>query len=353
MDLFSVLAAGLRLRASDIHLSVGAPPLARVNGQIVEIPGFTVLDAETCKRLVYSGLMEQQRARFEQDLELDCALSLPNVARFRMNVMVQRSAVEAVLRAVPPHIPNADMLGLGPTEMGFADLPRGLVLVTGPTGCGKTTTLACLIDYINLKYRKHVITVEDPIEFTYSRKNSLIRQREVGPDTRSFHEALRHALRQDPDVLLVGEMRDLESISLALTAAETGHLCFATLHTQDAAQTIDRVIDVFPEHQQPQVRLQLANTLKGVISQVLLPRKDGRGRIAAREVMVVNSAVSNLIREGKTHMIPNVVETGGGLGMQTLDRSLAELLRQGLIEPEDALAKAQDPRRFGLNGGAS
>ncbi len=346
MDLVDILKAALASGASDAHLAIGSPPLARVHGEVVELAPFERLTPETSKRMIYAVLREAQKAQFERDLELDCSIQFTGVGRFRMNVLEQNAGVEAVLRAIPAQIPSAESLGLPTIAMELADLPRGLVLVTGPTGSGKTTTLARMIEHINQRYRKHILTIEDPIEFVYQRKKSVIRQREVGPHTRSFQEALRHALRQDPDVILVGEMRDFETISLALTAAETGHLCLGTLHTQDTSQTVDRIIDVFPAEQQQQVRVQLASTLKGVIAQILLPRADGKGRVAAREIMFVTPAISNLIREGKTHMIANTIETSGMQGMVTMDRSLEELVRSRKVELEDARSKSTRPDRF-------
>ncbi len=346
MELFEILKAGVEMGASDIHLTIGSPPLARVMGQIRELRGFEELTPETTQTLIYSILTEERQARFEARLELDCSINLTDMARFRVNVLRQQGAVEAVFRIIPAHIPSPEFLGLGPAIMGLADLPRGLVLVTGPTGCGKSTTLACMIEHINRTHNRHIITVEDPVEFVYSRKQSVIRQREVGADTHSFQDALRTAMRQDPDVILVGELRDLETVSLALTAAETGHLCLATLHTVDAAQTVDRIVDIFPPQQQQQVRVQLAGCLKGVVSQILLQRKDGAGQIAARELMVVNSAVSNMIREGKTHMLNGVIETGARHGMYSMDRSIEELTRRGLVGSRDALAKAHNPQRL-------
>ncbi|MDE2039480.1 MAG: type IV pilus twitching motility protein PilT [Elusimicrobia bacterium] len=341
-----ILSAALELKASDVHLSAGQPPLARVDGGLLELSGWPSLTEEDCKSLVYSLLREEQRARLEAELELDCSLTISGIGRFRANVFFQRGRVEAALRAVPAVIPTPETLGLGPATMGLSDLPRGLVLVTGPAGAGKTTTLACMVERINASASKHILTIEDPIEFLYPRRRALIRQREVGSDTRSFQEALRRALREDPDVILVGEMRDAETIALALTAAETGHLCLSTLHTVDSAQSIDRIIDVFPERQQAQVRGQLAAVLKGVLAQMLLPRRGGAGRIAARELLLVNSAVANLIREGKTHMLRQTIETSGALGMFTLDRSLAALVQRGAVTMEDALARAQDPDRL-------
>lgn len=346
MDIISILTAAVGLGASDIHLAAGSPPLCRLGGEVAELPGFPELSGDLCKALIYSILAEDQRAAFEADCDLDCSVQIGGLSRFRVNVLMQHSGVEAVIRVIAPDIPSPEYLGLGPAVMSLASLPRGLVLVTGSTGSGKSTTLACMIEHINQNFKKHIVTIEDPIEFLYKRKRSLIRQREVGPHTKSFGAALRHAMRQDPDVIMVGELRDLETIALALTAAETGHLCFATLHTADATQSIDRIIDVFPHEQQQQVRVQLAQCLKAVVSQSLLPLAAGNGRVAARELLIVNAAVSTLIRDSKTHMIPSVIETGGKSGMHTLDKSLEDLVRRGLVRVEDAAACAHHPAKF-------
>jgi len=350
MEMIEILTLAVQQKASDIHLAIGKPPMVRVKGEMTPLGSYPMLTPDECKRLVYSILQDAQKSRFEEEMELDCSIHIANVARFRVNCFVQKYGVEAVLRVIPSQIPKPEDIGLTPEIIKFADLPRGLVLVTGPTGSGKSTTLACLLDLINQKYRHHILTIEDPIEFVYDHKSSVIRQREVGMHTRSFNHALKYALRQDPDVILVGEMRDLETISAALTMAETGHLVFATLHTQDAAQTVDRIIDVFPQHQQQQVRVQLSTTLKGVVSQILLPRKDGAGRVAIREVMVVTPAIANLIREGKTHQIYTAIETGSKFGMINLDRALLDNLKRGTITLEDALSKAQNQQfiRSGL-----
>jgi twitching motility protein PilT len=303
MEMIDILRAAVKQGASDVHLLIGRPPMTRLNGEVQELAEFPPLSAEDSKRIVYSILYEEQKQRFEEELELDCSFAISGLARFRVNVLLQMNGIECVIRVISSRIPMPDEIHLTNAVLEFANLPRGLVLVTGATGAGKSTTLACLIELINQARRQHVLTIEDPIEFVYEPKRCIIRQREVGASTRSFQEALKHALRQDPDVLLIGEMRDMETISLALTAAETGHLCFATLHTTDAAQTVDRIIDVFPPHQQQQVRVQLSTVLKGVVCQTLLPTADGTGRVAAREIMVVTPAIANLIREGKTHMV--------------------------------------------------
>jgi len=343
IEMLDILKAAVENRASDIHIVIGKPPILRVKGELIPIKGSAELSAEDSKRLIYSILYDDQKQVFEEKLELDCSFSVPNLARFRVNVLLEKDGVEAVLRVISSSIPTPEELRFPPAIVQLADLPRGLVLVTGPTGCGKSTTLACLLNIVNQKRQEHILTIEDPIEFVYEPKNCIVRQREVGSQTHSFAEALKHALRQDPDVILVGEMRDLETIALAITAAETGHLCFATLHTTDAAQTVDRIIDVFPPSQQQQLRIQLSNCLKAVICQVLLPRIDGKGRVAAREIMIVTPAIANLIREGKTHMIYNAIETGAKFGMISLDKALSCLVKEGIVRLEDAIAKAHNP----------
>ncbi len=347
MDMVTILKTAVQQGASDIHISVGKPPLMRRSGEIVPVAeGIPPLTAEQSKALIYSALYDEQRARFEKDWELDSSFAVTGVSRFRLNVLAARNGVEAVMRVIPSVIPTPEQLGLMPSIVNFSELPKGMVLVTGPTGSGKSTTLAALINLVNQKKKKHILTIEDPIEFTYEASSCVVRQREVGQHTRSFNNALRAALREDPNVILVGEMRDLETIQLTITAAETGHLTFATLHTQDAASTVDRIIDVFPPHQQEQVRVQLAASLQGVVSQILLPRKDGRGRVAAREVMLMTPAIANLIREGKTHMIYSAIETGAKFGMIPMDRALAMLVKQNLVDYGVAAAKAHDSDGF-------
>ena len=316
--------------------------MLRRNGRIEPLGGAAAIHAEECERLVYSVLTESQRAKFEERWELDGSLSIPGVARFRLNVFRQKNGLAAVFRTISSKIPSPAELSLMPSIVNLIDLPRGLVLVTGPTGSGKSTTLACLIEQINQKHQKHVLTIEDPIEFVYEDKLSIILQREVGSSTKSFAEALRHAMRQDPDVILIGEMRDLETIQLAITAAETGHLCFATLHTHDAATSVDRIIDVFPAHQQQQVRVQLAAVLQGVVCQQLLPKKGGGGQVCAREFMRVTTAIASLIREAKTHQIYGAVEAGSKHGMITMDQYLAFLVKKNLLEMSEALGAAHD-----------
>lgn len=343
MEMVDILSTAVKQFASDVHITIGKPPMARIRGEIIPLEDFPVILPEESKRLIYSVLYEEQKQRFEENYELDCSIQVKNVARFRVNVLLQKYGVEAVFRVIPEKIPKPEDINLTEHVVKLTDLPHGLVLVTGATGSGKSTTLASLIEVINQKYKKHILTIEDPIEFVYESKLSIIRQREVGIHTKSFATALKHALRQDPDVILVGEMRDLETISVSLTIAETGHLVFGTLHTQDAAQTVDRIIDVFPAHQQQQIRVQLSSTLKAVVSQVLLPRRDIIGRIAVREIMIVTPAIANLIREGKTHQIYTAIETGAKFGMISLDRALVETVKKGWISLEDAVSKAQNP----------
>ena len=329
----------LDLGGSDLHLSAGAHPSVRVHGELKALTEFPLMNGSEIRRMVYAVLTQKQRERFETDLELDTSHSIPGRCRFRVNVFQQRDSVGAVMRTIPYEIVPLEQLGLPSAVVGLATLPRGLVFVTGPTGSGKSTTLASLIDIINTSKPVHIMTVEDPIEFLHAHKLSVVNQREVGEDTYSFSQALKHVLRQDPDVILVGEMRDLETISTALTAAETGHLVFATLHTQDAPQSIDRVIDVFPPEQQQQVRVQLAATLQAVVTQQLVPTAQRGGRVAAAEVLIVTPAVRNLIREGKVHQIYSAMQAGGRYGMQTMDQSLALLVTARAITMETAMER--------------
>jgi twitching motility protein PilT len=335
--------------ASDLHLSSGRLPTVRIDGAITVLDGYPVMTGSEIRRLVFGILTDRQRERFEADLELDTSHSIPSIGRFRVNVFLQRDSVGAVFRAIPHTVVPLDKLGLPPSLLDLTTLPRGLVLVTGPTGSGKSTTLASIVDVINATRPVHIMTVEDPIEFLHSHKRAVVNQREVGEDTRSFAEALRHVLRQDPDVILVGEMRDLETISTALTAAETGHLVFGTLHTQDAPQSVDRIIDVFPSHQQDQIRVQLASALQAVVTQQLLKRNGVPGRVVAAEVLVATAAVRNLIREGKIHQVYSVMQAGAKYGMRTMDHSLAELVRSAAITMEVALEHChheEDVRRL-------
>jgi twitching motility protein PilT len=339
VHLNDLLAEMVEAGASDLHLSAGLPPCLRVDGHIRPMDGYEPLNPSEIRQMIYAILTQRQREKFESNLELDTSHPVPNVGRFRLNVFVQRDSVGAVLRAIPYKIVSLDKLGIPPIVRSFADLPRGLVLVTGPTGSGKSTTLASIVDVVNTTHAYHIMTVEDPIEFVHTHKRCVVNQREVGEDTKSFSDALKHVLRQDPDVILVGEMRDLETISTALTAAETGHLVFGTLHTQDAPQSIDRIIDVFPAHQQQQIRVQLASALQAVVTQQLLPKAGGRGRAVASEVLVATPAVRNLIREGKVHQIYSSMQAGGKYGMQTMDQSLAELVRSGSVAMDVALER--------------
>jgi twitching motility protein PilT len=346
--------------ASDLHLTAGSAPVLRMHGKLERLTQFPKLAGDQLQRMIYSILSQKQRERLEEQLELDISYSLPGKARFRVNVYFQRDAIGAAFRLIPFEIKSIQDLGLPRQVEDLARLPRGLVLVTGPTGSGKSTTLASLIDIVNNERDLHIMTVEDPIEFLHQHKRALINQREVGNDTLSFASALKHVLRQDPDVILVGEMRDLETISTALTAAETGHLVFATLHTQDAPQTIDRIIDVFPPFQQQQVRVQLAVTLQAVVTQQLLPTSDARGRAVAAEVLIATPAVRNLIREAKIHQIYSVMQAGAKFGMQTMDASLATLIRSARITRETGMSQAHDEeeldrllsKEFGAQGGA-
>src|SRR5262249_5931679 len=323
-----------------------APPMVRISGKLLP-GGYEIeLSPDDTKSLIYSILTDDQKARFEEEHELDFSIGIPGVSRFRVNVFMQRGCVAGVFRTIGENIPTFDELGLSETVRNLALLPRGLVLVTGPTGCGKSTTLAAVINLINQEKEGHIVTIEDPIEFVHPHNRCTINQRELGQDTNSFPRALKSVLREDPNVILVGEMRDLETIAAALTLAETGHLVLSTLHTQDAAQTVDRIIDVFPAYQQEQIRVMLASTLKGVVSQVLLPRADGQGRIAAREILVVTHAISALIREGKSHQIYAAIQNGAGYGMCTLEKSLADLHAAGLITAEDALSKANQSQQL-------
>ncbi|MBI3927401.1 MAG: type IV pilus twitching motility protein PilT [Armatimonadetes bacterium] len=329
--------------ASDLHLGVGSAPAIRVDGKLHPLQDFPVLTQDMMERVLFPELTPDQNHKLLQNRELDFSYSVPGLSRFRGNILWQRGTLGAVFRAIPSRPVTLEELKTPPVVAELANRPRGLVLVTGPTGSGKSTTLAGMIDYINSNFDHHIVTVEDPIEFLHKNKRCIVRQRELGSDTLSFAAALKHVLRQDPDVILVGEMRDLETISLAVTAAETGHLVFGTLHTTSAATTIDRMIDVFPAGQQAQIRMQLSSTLQGVISQTLIPHAGGRGRVCAMEIMVGTPAVRNLIREGKTHQIPNMLASGANVGMQTLNQTLKLLVQEGQITVEAALEKSNAP----------
>ncbi|MBI5596017.1 MAG: type IV pilus twitching motility protein PilT [Elusimicrobia bacterium] len=342
-DIYDILKAAVEMKASDIMLVPGEPPIARISGELRRFTKDHTLDAAQCQEVVYSMLDRKQITTFEDKLELDCCYAIPDVGRFRVNILRQENGIEAVLRVVNDKIPTPEEIGLPPSVVRLANLPRGLVLVTGPTGSGKSTTLASLIDHINTHKSKHIITIEDPIEYVYQDKKSIIDQREVGMHTHSFSAALKHSLRQNPDIILVGEMRDPETVALALAASETGHLCFSTLHTQDAPSTVDRIIDEFPTDQQTKLRSQLATMLTAVVSQVMLPRLSG-GMVCAREIMILNSAVGTHIREGKIHQLTGVIESGAQHGMMSMDQALAQLIQKGEISHEVAMAKARDPQ---------
>ncbi len=332
-------------RASDLHIIVNNPPMLRVDGKLFSLD-LPELKPENAKALVYSMLNDEQKAMFERDKELDFSFALPNMDRFRVNVHYQKGCIEAALRRVPLEIPSIEQLGLPDVVYDFIQRPNGLVLVTGPTGTGKSTTLAAMVEFINNSREEMIISIEDPIEFIYKNKKSIIKQREVYADTRSFPEALKRVLRQDPDVIVVGEMRDLDTIATTLTAAETGHLVLATLHTPDAPQTIQRIIDVFPPYQQRQVTIQLAECLQGVISQVLVPKADGSGRILSTEVMVSTPGVRNLIRENDIAQIPSLIQMGAQYGMHTMEKSLKSLCKKGVITKSAALSKVKNVAEF-------
>lgn len=332
--------------ASDLHLKAGSPPGLRINGELFPVEGMPPLSPADAEQLITSIMEDRHKKDFAEAKELDFAYSFSELYRFRVNVFMQRRSMGAVLRAIPVNILTIDDLGLPQILKELALKPRGLILVTGPTGSGKSTTLAAMIDHINSNLRCHIITMEDPIEFVHKDNMSYINQREVGDDTESFEIALSHVLRQDPNVILVGEMRDYETIGIALTAAETGHLVLATLHTNSAAETIDRIIDVFPAHQQAQVRTQLSVTLEAVVCQALVPTRDGQGLVCAMEIMLSVPAVGNLIREGKTHQLLNVIQTSGNIGMETRDQSLRSLYERGMITFDTGLAHSSNPEDF-------
>ena len=336
----------VKQRGSDLHISAGLPPVVRIDGKLqrMDVPA---LKPEEVELLLFPMLNKEQRRKLEQDWELDMSYGIHGLGRFRVNVYKNNGTYAAAFRTINTEVPSFEKLGLPPIVRKITERPRGLILVTGPTGSGKSTTLASMIDYINETRNEHILTIEDPIEFIHKSKKSVVHQRELGQDTRSFANALRSALREDPDIILVGELRDLETISLAITAAETGHLVMGTLHTSSASQTIDRIIDVFPEGQQQQIRVQLANSLVAVFSQTLLPKRqpDGskKGRVMAQEIMVVTPAIANLIREAKAAQIYSTIQTSSGSGMQTLESALANLYKQGLVTLDDAMSKSSKP----------
>ena len=342
IDLLEALSQVVLQGASDLHLTANSPPMLRIDGSLQPIENMEPWSGEKSAAALMSILTASQQALFDQELELDFSYMLADGTRFRVNLYHQQGAIGGAFRIIPSEIEPLHKLGISESVGDFAQLPRGLVLVTGPTGSGKSTTIAALIDLINRTRADHIVTIENPVEFLHHHKKSVVNQREVGSDTHSFTAALKHVLRQDPDVILIGELRDLEMISVALTTAETGHLVFASLHTQDAAQTIDRVIDVFPPHQQAQVRTQLAATLRGVVCQTLIKRASGKGRVVATEILVTTPAISNLIREGKTYQIVSMMQAGRTQGMNTMDQHLADLVKAGTITYQAATEKAHD-----------
>ncbi|MBI4754184.1 MAG: type IV pilus twitching motility protein PilT [Betaproteobacteria bacterium] len=345
MDITELLAFAVKNKASDLHLSAGMPPMIRVHGDVRRI-NLPAMEHKEVHGMIYDIMNDQQRKEYEEHLECDFSFGIPNLARFRVNAFVQDRGAGAVFRTIPTKVLTLEELEAPKIFKEISNQPRGIVLVTGPTGSGKTTTLGAMVDYINDNQYLHILTVEDPIEFVHVSKRSLINQREVGRDTRSFNNALRSALREDPDVILVGELRDLETIRLALTAAETGHLVFGTLHTSSAAKTIDRIVDVFPAAEKEMVRTMLSESLRAVISQTLLKRKDGQGRAAAHEIMVGTPAIRNLIRENKIAQMYSAIQTGQNVGMQTLDQCLADLVRRNLVTSAEARVKAQNKDSF-------
>ena len=342
-DFADILSTVVDRNASDLHITPGVPPMLRIRGSLTPIDGLPRLTPTDTREIVYSVLNNSQRQRLETDHQLDFSYAVPGKGRFRVNAYNQRGSVAAAFRLIPSTTVPIEELGLPPVIREFAKKPRGLILVTGPTGSGKSTTLASLINEINETRDDHIMTIEDPIEFMHTHKRCLVNQREIGTDAQTFALALKAALRQDPDVILVGEMRDMETIATALTAAETGHLVFATLHTQDAPRTIDRIIDVFPAHQQGQIRMQLAVGLQGIVTQTLIPTADGKGRCVAAEILMPTPGVRNLIREGKTHQIYSAIQTGANVGMQTMDTSLAGLVRSGQITLNQAESRSSQP----------
>jgi len=345
-EMDSLLTLLIERGGSDLHLTAGIAPCLRINGSLAPLEGRDRLLPVDTETLIRSVLSDAMWRKFEASQELDTAYALPGVSRFRMNVYRQRGAVGAVFRAIPHKIRSLEELGLPQIVEGLAQLPRGLVLVTGPTGSGKSTTLASLLDVANQTRAAHIVTIEDPIEYLHRHGKSVVNQREVGSDTADFSVALKHVLRQDPDIILVGELRDLETTSVAVTAAETGHLVLATLHTQSAAQTVDRLIDIYPPHQQQQIRAQLSNCLQAVVTQSLAPRKDGMGRTIVCEVMIASSAIRNLIREGKVHQIPSFLQASGDQGMISFDQHLAQRYTEQLISKSTGLELAHDPSEF-------
>ncbi len=344
MDMPQLLKFSVQKSASDLHISSGLPPMLRIDGELHRLDS-PALDAKTTSELLYDVMNDNQRKQFEQEQEADFSFEIPNLARFRVNIFNQNRGICGVFRTIPVEVLSFETLGLPKAMEDIANLPRGLVLVTGPTGSGKSTTLAAILDYINDRHYRHILTIEDPIEFVHPSKRCLVNQREVHRDTHSFSNALRAALREDPDIILVGEMRDLDTIRLALSAAETGHLVFATLHTNSAAKSINRIVDAFPGNEKSMIRTMLSESLEAVISQLLL-KKEGGGRIAAHEIMICNSAIRNLIREDKAAQIYSALQTGQQAGMQTMDQDLHRLLKEGKINAKSARDVAIDKNKF-------
>ena len=343
IDIYDIMQKAKNAGASDVHITVGVPPKMRVNGSLLTVEGYDRLMPQDTLDVVMSIANEEQRKKFEAVGEYDMSFSIPALGRYRVNIFKQRGSAGLALRLVGTEIPNPEKLGVPKAVIDLYERKRGLILVTGPTGSGKSTTLASIIDRINENRDAHIITLEDPIEYLHMHKRSVVNQREIGMDSNSYANALRAALREDPDVILVGEMRDLETISTAITAAETGHLVLSTLHTIGAASTVDRVIDVFPPHQQQQIRIQLAGVLEAIISQQLIPTYDGKGRVAAFEVLLANHAIRNLIREGKSHQIMGVMQTNKAMGMITMDEAICNFFYEGKIDRDQAIPFAQDP----------
>ena len=343
MKIDELLKLTVEKDASDLHVTVGIPPTIRLFGELVALDGFPPVTSKDTEEIAFGMISPQQKEKFEKELELDFSYNVKDLCRFRANLYWQKEGIGLAIRVISSKIPLPEEIGLSQGVIDFTNLKNGLVLVTGPTGSGKSTTLASLINKMNLEKSCHILTIEDPIEFVYSHNKAMVNQREIGVHTKSFAQALKHALREDPDIILVGEMRDLETISATLTIAETGHLVFATLHTLDAAQTVDRIIDVFPPYQQQQIRVMLASVLKGVVCQQLLPRQDKQGRVAAREVLIANRAISNLIREGKAYQIYSAMQTGGSIGMKTMDVDVRKLLKEEKISREVADNAVSNP----------
>jgi twitching motility protein PilT len=341
LNMMDLLKAAVEKRASDLHITVGRPPVLRIDGVLADLD-YEPLDSETAQRLIYSLLAHQQREAFEDALELDFAYDHGQIGRFRANLYKQKGVVGAALRVIPSIIPSLEELALPEIVAQLAMLPSGLVIITGPSGCGKSTTLATMIDIINIGRKCHIVTIEDPIEFLHQHKNSIVTQREVGSDTRSFQAAVKHVLRHNPDVILIGEMRDLETMEMAITAAETGHLVLTTLHTLDAPRAVDRIVDLFHPHQQQQIRTQLGGALSAVIAQQLLPRASGSGLIPALEIMLATPGIRNLIRKGETHQLYSIIQTGGQTGMQTMNQYLRDMVNANLISAEVAEAHSPD-----------